>query len=230
MCKRAACLMVLTLVMGLGVAADAAITDITEIEIVQLYGGQSAFSPLGGTYSIGLLNTNFSNGAILKTVANPGGAFYYSSANTSTSLENDNSYTDGSEEVLFGDYNGGSWSLQLFTDAGHLNKVLDAFGSITWYEEEEEVPQKVDGRAICHINYMWTNLPDTTWGGDGITCGYRSTSTVFDVNPLEDYGAAFNAGVVTMTVYADPTGIPEPATIALLGLSGLALLRRKRRA
>lgn len=69
--------------------------------------------------------------------------------------------------------------------------------------------------------------PDYVWNDDNGDARLKSQVTgspSFDSYLTDDY----NSIVTTMWIYADETVIPEPATMALLGLGSLLVLRKRR--
>jgi hypothetical protein len=90
-----------------------------------------------------------------------------------------------------------------------------------------------------HENGGWTDLPDSQWN---LTFG-ETTHIAYNYAAYKggEYGTeaatygnfifGLNSSDGGVSIFLDNikfTGIPEPATIGLLGLGGLALLRRKR--
>ena len=69
-----------------------------------------------------------------------------------------------------------------------------------------------------------------TWGSTNGKSGLETSisNAIQDGGNLEDYATDWSSNNVTMFLWADSSVIPEPATIALLGLGGLALIRRRR--
>ena len=88
----------------------------------------------------------------------------------------------------------------------------------------------------------WVNAVDGNIGADGVNAAknvkssyadFASTNSITDAN-LADYLGSFGCDITTNTVWAivDHNSsfgtVPEPATMTLLALGGLAVLRRRR--
>lgn len=109
-----------------------------------------------------------------------------------------------------------------------------------YYEGEVVDGEGLDGRMIMAETsvFIEEGYFKTAWGLDpqdqvvwsGGTSGLFGvgSSILFSGFNLDDYATAYSSNNTTITVYADESAIPEPATMALLGLG--ALLLRKRRA
>lgn len=95
---------------------------------------------------------------------------------------------------------------------------------------------RVDGGTVIAEDYNTTDAPI-------VTDGFVTASLVYEPDPANDYLAGqplqirllalecnqYNHALTGWVVYDDVHLIPEPATIGLLGMGALALIRRKRK-
>jgi len=118
-------------------------------------------------------------------------------------------------------------------DSGKTTPVASLSGELypgwTYDESEtEEDPSKLDGAAIMCLT-AW-DLPGFVWAEaigakGGITA---ETSNLFTtLGSIDNYQSDWWSNNTNVRILADESGIPEPATMALLAL-GAVLLRRKR--
>ncbi|MBN1796392.1 MAG: PEP-CTERM sorting domain-containing protein [Sedimentisphaerales bacterium] len=142
-------------------------------------------------------------------------------------------------------FNALTLTVNLYTDSGHTQSV-GSFEIALWgtlgYEEHETGVTPPDpgtgasalyGSALVSMidfsvtdgstNYVWS---DTT--GLSSVAGFTATTTSLSPNNIPDYNPTdWSSDNCVLTVLADETAIPEPATLALLGLGSLLLRRRR---
>ena len=68
--------------------------------------------------------------------------------------------------------------------------------------------------------YQWSELI-------GAMGGMTATTSVLTQVNISDYLSNWDSDNTIITIMADESGIPEPVTICLLGLGGLALLKKR---
>jgi len=215
---------VVVLVAGWSAVASAA--DIAKIEVTVVTGISGSFDANGGPTLDGQLSWG----------GGSGGAIYMDDFITTYEFDdsdivaNFSSLVDQSSGgIAKARFNTGTWTFQLYS-AGNL--VVDLAGTTDWYDELETDVSKLEGRGVVTPTYV--AIDQTYFGGPGVDwdspsgkSGFVSITTGLTPDPA-NYQADFNGSSVTLIIYADSSYIPEPATMSLLVLGGVAgLLRRK---
>jgi hypothetical protein len=145
--------------------------------------------------------------------------------------------TDLSDEgVAAASFATGNFSMTFYamTDPGRQNPLGGLTGELypgwTYNESEtQENPSQLYGSAPIRLT-SWS-VPGLEWGESigamgGLTA---STSNLFSAwGNISDYQSNWWSDNAIVTIVTDETGIPEPATMALLGLGAMALVSRKR--
>jgi len=138
----------------------------------------------------------------------------------------------------------GSWSLQ-FEFGGWLNPVFTISGHTAGNYAETETgvdTNKLDGRSIVIVDdaqftlgffedYFNTSGVSMEWeGGIGTYAGLIADVTLPITPDFTNYTTQDYASTnLIVTLWADESQVPEPATITLFGAAGLFLLRRKKK-
>jgi hypothetical protein len=122
-------------------------------------------------------------------------------------------------------------SFYALNDAQKLHSLGSAGGTLYdgfHYNEREtqDSPSELYGAAVVQLT-SW-NITGYDWS-EGLYSAAGLTATTSNINPpgIVDYQSNWNSNNTIITLMADESGIPEPATMCLLGL-GAALIRRKR--
>jgi hypothetical protein len=211
-------------------SVSATAQEITEIELIFAPGMHSQFN--AGT---GVQHMQSFNGA---HVYDDTGA-HYSFTQAGQIINAD--FTGGQDSsaggVASASFEGGSWLVQLYYNSAMVLKVS---GGISWYDEFEKSPDAVHGEG--HITVNWSDVWfDSAYWGTGIAWGAGAdgksaikTDLLAADQPanggvLLDYASNWTSPNARVFIYADSSNVvPEPATITLLGLGALTLVRRKR--
>jgi hypothetical protein len=133
-------------------------------------------------------------------------------------------------------FNSGTWSMHL--ESGGLN--VDISGSTVGnYVETEGKFQEghIDGRAIVIVDSATFSFGNYGWGettlefenGSGAVAGLIADIALPQNSTFSNYETDdYSSTNTTITLYADESVVPEPATLCLLGLGGLGLIRRRK--
>jgi hypothetical protein len=93
--------------------------------------------------------------------------------------------------------------------------------------ETQDSPSELYGAAVVMLT-SW-NITGYEWS-EGMYAPAGLTATTSNLTPanIADYQSGWSSNNTIITLLADESGIPEPATVCLLGLGALGLIRRKR--
>jgi hypothetical protein len=128
----------------------------------------------------------------------------------------------------------GSFNIDFYSDISKTIYIGSVVGEIYpggfWlYNEGEtqENPSRLYGSAPMRLT-SWT-LTGYSWAESlGAMGGVTATTTNLTPTNISDYQSDWSSKNTIVKILADETGIPEPATVCLLGLGALGLIRRKR--
>jgi hypothetical protein len=181
------------------------------IDYISVTTSGGGFTPSGGTYGIGLLSYAASN--VVVTVERPVGVqsdYVGGSFSMATSLFQDLS----SGGVVSGDFRGGSIS---FKDSAGADILAGSLSGMALQETVSfgRIYLVGSGQFVVNGGSLATEFGTA---GDLVSITVR----LAPLNPT-DLKSSFS-GPVNLTV----SPVPEPTTLALLGLSSLSLLRRRR--
>jgi hypothetical protein len=117
-------------------------------------------------------------------------------------------------------------------DSGKTTPLGNTTGEIYpgWLYNEGETqqdPNTLYGSSPMRLT-SWT-LPGFNWSeGLYVMGGLTATTTNMTPVNISDYQTDWSSKNTLVKLLADQTGIPEPASILLLGLGGLALIRKRK--
>jgi len=98
--------------------------------------------------------------------------------------------------------------------------------------ETQQVPSALYGSSPMELtSWNLTYLGTTYNWSEGLYAKGGLTATTTNINnmgTISDYQSNWSSKNTVVKLLADETGIPEPASIILLGLGGLALLRKRK--
>jgi hypothetical protein len=216
-------------IMAMLAEVNLASADIIKIDIATVVGASSIFD----ANSAGSMLA-WTGGAGAVIYLDSGEEIYFDGASVAAEFTG---FTDNStNEIASAKFAHGSWSVVM--KDGEDNPVLTMTGITRWFDEFEQGTDALHGRGIISVtsyevndnnffidNYG-CNAPE--WGGGlGANNGITSETTGLFPTNIQNYGTSFSGSNVTINVWADPSNIPEPATLVLLLGGGLSLLGRR---
>jgi hypothetical protein len=130
----------------------------------------------------------------------------------------------------------GAWDISIIAD-GHSVAYLAGSLVGNYNETETDVASDaLNGRAVVVVNTAtfdddyWTSVIGETigWQGVGQQAGIIADISLPYGQNIQNYSQNYHSDDdnVVVTLYADPSQVPEPATMALLALGGLLLRKR----
>ncbi|MBN2211569.1 MAG: PEP-CTERM sorting domain-containing protein [Sedimentisphaerales bacterium] len=134
-------------------------------------------------------------------------------------------------------FTAGTWSL-VSTDGG--SEVLNLSGTLAWYTEDPTGDNSAFGRGVFNVAPGYSvdvgYFGGAQWGFNPAypnQSGVDATTSGITVLPPEtlpySYQEDWTGPNLTLLIWADPTQIPEPATLGLLGLGGVLMVLGRRR-
>jgi len=223
--------LVLSIMMFLFLTPAVNAVEVEAIQIIQTLGGSS-------TYSGGTINWS---GGVTGWIMTDAGNFYFSDSLTGfTSMPitaNFTSMTDTSSGgVASASFASGTWSISL-NITGYAGPVAYIAGHLSSsYNEAEVVNEgRLEGKAVVIVDTatfndaFWTtvlNGSTLTWDGIGELAGIISNTYLPSGTNYQSYATGYSSENMIVTLYADESQIPEPATMLLLSIGGLLLRKR----
>lgn len=128
----------------------------------------------------------------------------------------------------------GSWSIGVIANG---NSVANLTGHVQGnYNEMETGPETdaLEGRAVAIVdtatfdNTYWESAIGyaISWEAAGSAAGMIANIALDEGANIQNYQSDYSSNNVIVTLYADESMVPEPATMALFALGGLFLRKR----
>jgi PEP-CTERM motif len=195
--------------------------DVTEIDNLAVH----------SSYNAATHQLTWSNGGVATLYYATGSAIFRVNVDATFDNMTDTSL-NGLASAVFasGSFTVNFYALSDQSKTTSLGSTTGQFWPSWTYKESEilESPSKLYGSVPMELT-SWT-LSGYAWSG-GLNTEGGLTATTTNINNngnISDYQSNWSSSNTVVRVLADATGIPEPATMCLLGLGALGLIRRKR--
>ncbi len=199
------------------------------INIAQAMGASSSYGAGTGTIT-------WSGGAAGWVLTDNDDFYFFDSVVTIDIAAGISGITDTSSGgVASASFNSALWSINLSV-SGYTNSVANISGHLSSnYIETEVDTDMLEGRAVVVVDSAtfddayWTAIlgQPITWNGIGDLAGIIANTTLPDGTNYQSYAQSYSSDNLIITLYADENQVPEPATIAILALGALSLVRKK---
>ncbi|MGA1979734.1 MAG: PEP-CTERM sorting domain-containing protein [Sedimentisphaerales bacterium] len=199
--------------------------DVNEVSEIDNLAVNSSFDAVTGTLT-------WSKGGIATMYYDSGNQKYRVNVDATLSGITDNS----SGGLASASFSSGTFTVNFYalTDGGKTNSLGHLDGELypgySYLEGEiQENPSQLYGAVPMRLTdfdfngYAW-------FEGLGAMGGLTATTSNLFGNwgNISNYQSPWSSNNTVVRILADETGIPEPASILLLGLGGLALIRKRR--
>lgn len=221
------------LFMGMCIASvSMAVVEVDQIQIIQNIG-------VAAMYDASTQTTTWSQGASGQLLTSGGNWKTFTDVEITGTFSGAVDQSDGGlASAVF--TNVGTWSITMNYALGTAVEI-SGITHTNWTETETGVDtDKIDGRAVVEVidytfNSGWFGdlwgIPDLDlqWeGGKNSLAGLIADITLPDGTGYTSYDDDYSTTNATITLWADESKIPEPATLCLLGFGAVGLLRRRK--
>jgi hypothetical protein len=223
--KKFFCLSVCTLLLASTVAfADPVTKVVFEVQESGVHADFTAAVPPSIT-NCGTLD--WTGGTIAKVYTTTGTNIYYPTVDAAFINGNDTS-SGGLASAVFGDMSFTVWLYTTPLRTTLLGSITGTLYNNSFDYVEQEISLSggsvLDGAAVIKLTSF--NVSGYSWiEAIGERTGMRSETSL--TSDIANYQSNWHSTNTVITVLADESGIPEPATIGLLTLGGLLLRRKK---
>lgn len=193
-----------------------------EITVAQVNGASADYNASTGT-----LTWSLGTSGLIKD--DSGNTYLVDDADVSATLTGAVDTSNGGPQAS-GYFTGGTWDIYLYATGGaEIGYLTGTFNPN--FQEAEIGPDenKLHGKGLVTVDTdsSYFTYAGMTW--TATTAGILSDVTLLaTMGDFDTYFEDYESDNATITLTTDTTGIPEPMTMAILGLGGLILARRRK--